>query len=82
MASVPVERLRVLKGAENLTLYQWNTKQAKHYFCSVCGIYTHHQRRSTPTEFGFNVACVEGVNYLALGPIALGDGAAQSVVSQ
>lgn len=33
MASVPIEGLRVVKGAEKLTLYQWNTRQAKHYFC-------------------------------------------------
>ena len=29
--------------------------------CSICGIYTHHQRRSVPSEYGFNIACVEGV---------------------
>jgi hypothetical protein len=81
MASVPTNRLRVVKGAERLTLYQWNTKQAKHYFCSVCGIYTHHQRRSNPNEFGFNVACIEGVDPYSLGPVAVGNGAAQSLGS-
>lgn len=30
--------------------------------CSICGIYTHHQRRSSPDQFGFNVGCLEGVN--------------------
>ena len=25
------------------------------------GIYTHHQRRSVQSEYGFNIACVEGV---------------------
>jgi hypothetical protein len=79
MASVPVERLRVTAGADRLTLYQWNTRTARHYFCSVCGIYTHHQRRSNPREFGFNVACLDGVDPFALGPIGLGDGAAQSL---
>jgi hypothetical protein len=81
MASVPVERLRVIAGADRLTLYQWNSRQARHYFCSVCGIYTHHQRRSNPREYGFNVACIEGVDPFALGPIAVGDGAAQSLVT-
>jgi hypothetical protein len=81
MASVPVERLRVVAGIDKLTLYQWNTRQARHYFCSVCGIYTHHQRRSNPREYGFNVACIEGVDPFALGPIAVGDGAAQSRVT-
>ena len=80
MASVPLERLRIVRGEDKLTLYQWNTRQARHYFCSVCGIYTHHQRRSKPTEYGFNVACIEGVDPGALGPVAIGDGAAQSLV--
>lgn len=80
MASVPLERLRIVSGEDKLTLYQWNTRQARHYFCSVCGIYTHHQRRSKPTEYGFNVACIEGVDPGALGPVATGDGAAQSLV--
>lgn len=79
MASVSIEQLRVVKGEDKLSLYQWNTNQAKHYFCNVCGIYTHHQRRSTPNEYGFNVACIEGVDPFALGPIAVGDGASQSL---
>ncbi len=43
MAGVTLDRLRVVRGTDKLSLYQWNTKQAKHFFCSVCGIYTHHQ---------------------------------------
>ena len=38
--SVPLEGLTVLRGADKLTLYTWGTGTAKHYFCSVCGIYT------------------------------------------
>jgi len=82
MGRVPLERLRVVRGADQLTLYQWNTRQARHYFCRVCGIYTHHQRRRDPTQFGFNVACLEGVDPFALGPIAVGDGASQSVAAE
>lgn len=80
VASVLLARLRVVEGADKLTLYQWNTKTAKHYFCSVCGIYTHHQRRSTPTEYAFNVACIEGINPFELGEIPIVDGASQSLV--
>jgi hypothetical protein len=79
MAFVPVERLKITKGADMLTLYQWNTRAAKHYFCKVCGIYTHHQRRSDPTQVGFNVACLEGVDPFALTDIGLVDGASQSL---
>ena len=73
-ASVPLAGLRVVKGLEHLTLYQFNTRVAKHYFCSICGIYTHHQRRSNPQEFGYNVACLEGVNPFELGEVETIDG--------
>jgi len=80
MCVVPLDRLQVTRGQDRLTLYQWNMKLARHYFCSVCGIYTHHQRRRDPTTFAFNVACLEGVAPSDLGPIELGDGASHSVV--
>lgn len=82
MASVRKDRLTVTKGKDKLSLYQWNTKQAKHYFCNVCGIYTHHQRRSVPTEFGFNIACIEGVDPYSFKEVPIGDGASNSLVSE
>lgn len=74
VTSVPLAAFRILQGAENLTLYQFNTKTAEHYFCSTCGIYTHHRRRSNPNHFGVNVACIEGVNPFELGDIPTTDG--------
>jgi hypothetical protein len=79
MAGVPLSGLRVIKGEDTLTLYQWNTETAKHYFCKICGIYTHHQRRSDPTQFGFNIACLEGVDPFSFEPAPVGDGASMSV---
>lgn len=73
-ASVNLADLKILKGEDKLTLYQFNTMTAKHYFCSVCGIYTHHQRRSNPTQFGFNIACLEGVNPYELKDVPVMDG--------
>jgi hypothetical protein len=73
-ASVPLSGLEILKGADALSLYQFNTKTAKHFFCSVCGIYTHHQRRSNPGQYGYNVACLEGVNPFDLGEVETLDG--------
>ena len=73
-ASVPLAGVKILSGEEALTLYQFNTKTAKHYFCSNCGIYTHHQRRSNPTQYGFNVACLEGINPLTIEGIPVNDG--------
>ncbi|NRB24355.1 GFA family protein [Shewanella sp.] len=60
VASVALADLEVVKGQEVLSLYQFNTHSAKHYFCSTCGIYTHHQRRSNPHLYAFNLACLEG----------------------
>lgn len=79
ISSVPLSNLKVTNGAENLTLYQWNTKTAKHYFCKTCGIYTHHQRRSNPSLYGFNIACIEGVNPYEF-DVGIGDGASQTLV--
>jgi len=66
--------VRVVRGAEALTLYQWGSRTAKHYFCAVCGIYTHHQRRLDPTECGVNLGALEGVNPRDLGEIPWVDG--------
>ena len=46
VASVSINNLKVVKGGTELREYTFNTHTAKHYFCSICGIYTHHQRRS------------------------------------
>jgi hypothetical protein len=73
-ASVPLDGLKVVSGADKLSLYQFNTMTAKHYFCSICGIYTHHQRRSNPTQYGYNVACLEGVDPFELEDVPVLDG--------
>ncbi len=74
MASVPLAGLRVVKGEDALRLYQFNTMTARHYFCGVCGIYTHHQRRSDPSVYGYNVACLEGVNPFDLSEVPTSNG--------
>ena len=74
VASVPLKGIRIVKGEEKLKLYQFNTNTAKHYFCSNCGIYTHHQRRSSPNEYGFNIGCLEGVNPFDIDDVVTNDG--------
>ncbi|MBT4962824.1 MAG: GFA family protein [Francisellaceae bacterium] len=74
VASVELDRLKFIKGESILNFYQFNTMTAKHYFCSKCGIYTHHQRRSNPTQFGFNVACLEGINPYEIENVEILDG--------
>ncbi|MGL5665939.1 MAG: GFA family protein, partial [Shewanella sp.] len=74
VGSVPLAGLKIIKGENVLKCYEFNTKTAKHYFCSVCGIYTHHQRRSNPNEYGYNLGCLEGVNPYELGDVPVCDG--------
>lgn len=74
VASVPLDGLHVVSGGEQLALYQFNTRTAKHYFCRICGIHTHHQRRSNPHLYGYNVACLEGVNPFEIAVVPINDG--------
>lgn len=80
MAMVPRAGLRVTQGEDQLSVYQWNTRAARHYFCRVCGIYTHHQRRIDPNTFGFNVGCIDAVDPLSFGDVPVVDGASLSTV--
>ena len=59
MGKAPQAALTVTEGRDLLTLYEWNTRVAKHYFCSRCGIYVFHRKRSAPDHFGVNVFCLE-----------------------
>lgn len=66
--------IELVAGEGNLTLYQFNSRTAKHYFCRTCGIYTHHQRRSNPNQYGINVACIEGVSPFDFADVPVVDG--------
>ncbi len=72
--SAKVADLKITKGEDKLTLYQFNTRTAKHYFCSACGIYTHHQRRSNTEQLGVNVACLEGISPFDFEEVTVLDG--------
>ena len=74
MGAAPRESLRVTTGAEELGTYTWNTHEAQHYFCKVCGIYTHHVMRGETTTVGLNMACIEGIDVFALREVEVGDG--------
>jgi hypothetical protein len=60
--SADLSGLHILSGADALTTYAFNTGTAKHFFCSKCGIHTHHRRRSNPEQYGVNVACLAGLS--------------------
>jgi hypothetical protein len=51
----------VISGHKHLSLYQWNKGIAEHFFCSACGVYTHHRRRRNPRQFSVNIECLDGM---------------------
>jgi hypothetical protein len=68
------EAFRITQGEDKLATYRFNTGIAEHHFCSVCGIYTHHKRRSNPNQLGVNVACLEGVSPFDFPEVQVHDG--------
>ena len=74
VASVPLAALRVVRGEDALRLYRFGTRVAEHWSCGVCGIQTHHRRRSNPEEYGVNLGCIDGVDIRAYRDVPLLDG--------
>ena len=74
VASAAAGGIRFIRGEDLLTRYRFNTGVAQHFFCSRCGIYTHHQRRSNPDQFGVNVACLDGVSPFDFPAVPVYDG--------
>ncbi|MBI0474738.1 GFA family protein [Sphingomonas sp. MA1305] len=66
--------LAITAGHDHLTTYRFNTGKAEHHFCSTCGIYTHHRRRSNGDEYGVNAACLDGVSPFDFREIPVNDG--------
>lgn len=66
--------INILRGADILTSYRFNTEAAQHFFCSRRGIYTHHQRRSNQNQYGVNVACLDGVSPFDFAEVPVLDG--------
>ena len=74
MSMVKNEDFKIVKGEDKLKLYQFHSKVAKHYFCSICGIHTHNRPRSNPKIYGVNIACIEGVEPFEIEDVPVNDG--------
>lgn len=59
--AIPKENLDVKVEGDNLGLYQFDSKIAKHYFCKTCGIYTHNEMLRMPGKMRVNLGCVDGL---------------------
>ena len=55
---VPQARFRLLRGADSLTTYTFNTGTARHLFCRHCGVKSFYVPRSNPDGFSINARCL------------------------
>ena len=74
MAMVKNEDFKIVRGRDKLKLYQFHSKIAKHFFCAICGIYTHHNPRSNPLMTGFNIGCVDEIDTFNFDNVQVNDG--------
>ena len=49
----------LISGKDNLSLYQFGTMRAKHYFCKNCGIHLFNNPRTYPEKVSVNVNCLD-----------------------
>jgi len=56
---VTKEQFRLLSGDDSLALYEFNTRAAKHLFCSRCGIKSFYIPRSHPDGYSVNARCLD-----------------------
>ena len=65
---VAPEQFELVSGADDLTLYRFNTMAAKHTFCKVCGIHAFYVPRSDPDKIDVNVRCLDNIDLAAVSP--------------
>jgi len=56
---VPRAQFRLMRGAEALTEYRFNTGVAQHLFCSRCGVKSFYVPRSNPDGYSINLHCLD-----------------------
>jgi len=56
---VPRSRFRLLAGENQLSSYSFDTHEAKHLFCRICGIKSFYIPRSHPDGISVNVRCLD-----------------------
>lgn len=56
---VPKSRFALIRGSEFLSSCTFNTRVAKHFFCTICGIKSFYVPRSNPDGYSINVRCLD-----------------------
>jgi hypothetical protein len=63
---VPRTRFRLLRGADALTEYRFNTGSARHLFCRRCGVKSFYVPRSNPDGYSVNLRCIDRATIAAV----------------
>jgi hypothetical protein len=56
---IPQEAFNLLSGENDLTLYQFDSKEARHLFCKHCGIHPFSHPRFDPTMISVNIRTLD-----------------------
>jgi len=63
---VPEADFRLTSGKRALTTYRFNTRTAKHLFCSICGVKPFYVPRSHPDGVSVNFRCLEADDFTSI----------------
>ncbi len=63
---VPESRFRITQGMDRLAEYTFNTRVAKHLFCSECGVKPFYRPRSNPDGWSVNGRCLDDADDLII----------------
>ena len=56
---VEQNQFNLISGKDDLSLYQFGTMTAKHFFCKHCGIHSFYNPRTHPEKISVNVLCLD-----------------------
>ena len=63
---IAADQIEITSGQDSLSMYQFGTNVAKHYFCKTCGIYPFHETMRKPGCYRVNLGCVDNIDPYAL----------------
>ena len=52
---------KLIKGDDNLSLYQWGDHVVNNYFCKACGIHLFHDITYDQGKYRINLGCVNNI---------------------
>ena len=66
---VEQNQFNLISGKDDLSLYQFGTMTAKHFFCKHCGIHSFYNPRTHPEKISVNVRCLDDFDIKKEAPI-------------